>query len=149
MNHIWSVLCKKASIDSQTNSMSLFDIIDKLTITQNTTQELMEVPSEFVMPLEFQLATLISDISKKETDPIVKVSLFNAKGELMGETENPLEIPKNAKSMRAVVVFDAIKIKGEGMYVFKVGMRGNKKEIYKEVAEIPMEVEIIKPIIKK
>jgi hypothetical protein len=147
MIHIWSVLCKKASIDSQTNSMSLFDVIDKLTIKQNTAQQMPnEVPSEFVMPLEFQLATLISNITKKEIDPEIKISLFNANNELMGETENPLEVPKNAKSMRAVVVFDAIKIKGEGMYTFKVDMRGNKKEKYQEVAKIPLEVEILKNV---
>ncbi len=145
MIHIWSVLCKKASIDSQTNSMSLFDVIDKLTIKQNVTPQMpIEVPIEFVMPLEFQLATLISNIGEKETEPEIKISLFNSNDELMGETENPLDVPKNAKSMRAVVVFDAIKIKGEGVYIFKIGMRGNKKEKYQEVAKIPLEVEIIK-----
>lgn len=144
MKHVWSILCKKASIDSQTNSLSIFDVIDKLTITQNTTAP-VEVPAEFVMPLEFQLATLISDIPKKNRKPVIKVSLFNAKNELMGETDNQLDVPDDARSLRSVIVFDAIKIKGEGIYTFNVSLRASNKEQFEVVANIPLEVEILKP----
>ena len=62
----------------------------------------------------------------------------------MGETESLLEVPVGAKTLRAVIVFNSIKIKGQGMYNFSISLREKEKECYREVASIPLEVEILK-----
>lgn len=145
MTHIWSVLCKKASVDRETNVVSLFEVIEKLTITQNPLAPTQVVPSEFVMPLDFEIVTLISNITKQDKKPLIKIELFNSKEEKMGEIEDQLKVtPVEATSLRSRVVFNTIKIKGAGTYIFKINIKKNKAEDFTEVAKIPLEVEIVK-----
>lgn len=150
MIHTWSVLCKKASVDSETNVISLFEVIERLTITQNPVAPTpAKALSEFIMPLDFEVVTLISNITKEDRNPFIKIELFNSQNEKVGEIEDRLEVtPTEATSLRSRVVFNIIKIKGEGTYIFKVNLKRNKKENYKEVAKIPLEVKIVKLSVK-
>jgi hypothetical protein len=145
MIHKWSILCKKASIEKTTNVMSLYDILEKITIGSNAIFSMPKtLPDSFVMPFDFELVTFISDISKKNKNPLIKIELFNAQKEKMGATENKLNIPAGSKNLRSRVISHVIKIKGEGVYTFKVSLKESEEGDYKEVAEIPLEVEIAK-----
>lgn len=151
MIHTWSVLCKKASIDSITNVVSLFEVIEKLTITQNHGVSIPVDASleSFVMPLDFEVVTLISNITKKDRKPFIKIELLNSQNEKMGEIENQMEVtPKEATSLRSRVLFNTIQIKGEGVYMFKVSLKATKEEKFEEVARIPLEVKIIRQTAK-
>ena len=106
MTHNWSIICKKASIDSTTNVISLFEIIEKITIGPNMIGYVpANLPDEFVTPFDFELG---------------------------------------AKNLRSRVVFNAIKIKGDGMYSFKVNLKDEKNGTYEQVADIPLEIELSK-----
>jgi hypothetical protein len=152
MIHQWSILCKKALVDNTTNIISLLEILEKLTVDFNAVTPVptpTTLPNEFAMPFDFELVSMISDISEKNKNPFVKIELFNAQKEKIGETENKLEIPAGAKKLRSRAIFNAIKIKGEGVYSFKVNLKENEKDTYKQVAEIPLEVEIKKHMTPK
>ena len=145
MTHNWSIICKKASIDSTTNVISLFEIIEKITIGPNMIGYVpANLPDEFVTPFDFELVSLISNIPEKNRHPFIKIELLNAQNEKMGEPENELNVPVGAKNLRSRVVFNAIKIKGDGMYSFKVNLKDEKNGTYEQVADIPLEIELSK-----
>lgn len=152
MLHKWSILCRKSSTDSTTNTMSLFEILEKITISPNAVQSVpptTDLPDEFMIHFDFELVSMISDVAGKNKNPFVKIEIFNAKNEKLGETESKIEVPAGAKNMRSRIIFDAIKIKGAGMYSFKVNLKENEKDIYKQVTDIPLEIEILKSENKK
>ena len=146
MNHNWSILCKKSVIEAESNVISLLELMEKITIGQRIASTgSVIVPNQFVMPLDFELVSHFSGISKNNVKPFLKVELFNKQSEKMGQTEHELKINSNAKTLRSRVIFNGVKIKGEGTYTFKVSLKENEKGSYKEVANIPLEIEIMKP----
>lgn len=141
---MWSIICKKALIDGETNVISLFEILEKLTITQTLPQLNLDIPGEFVMPLDFEIVTSISELPDENKRIFLKIELFNAYNEKMGETGTELIMPLGTKTLRSRVVFNAIKIKGEGIYSFSINIREGEKGNFEEVSKIPLEVEILK-----
>ncbi len=147
MNYNWSIICKKSVVEAETNIISLFEIMEKITVGQHVAStKSVIVPEQFVMPLDFELVTYFSGISKNIFKPFLKIELFNQQGEKMGETEHELKVNSKDKVLRSRIIFNTIKIKGDGMYTFKVNLKENEKESYNEIASIPLEVEILRPI---
>lgn len=146
MIHNWSILCKKSVIEAETNVISLYELIEKISIGQRIEETgSVIVPNEFVMPLDFELVTHFSEISKNSLKPSLKIEVLNQQNEKMGQTEHALQFNPKAKTLRSRVKFNTIKIKGEGTYTFKVSLKENEKSSFKEVANVPLEVEILKP----
>jgi len=142
MKHNWSILCKNSTTDSINNTLSLTEILERLTINLNISK-VSKLPDSFVIPFEFELVSMILDMPDKK-NVFIKIELFNSHNEKMGGTENKLDVPKGTKNLRSRVIFNSIKIKGEGIYMFKIFLKEEKKDTYSHVADVPLEVIIAK-----
>lgn len=138
MNHLWSLLCKKAIVDVQTNSLSLFGVLEQATITITSKKELKEIS---VIPMDFDLASFWVDEdgrADKQRDIQMLIEISGPDKKKTELSKQKIEVKKGIKRMRTFNHFDGIKFRGPGIYKFvikhKVG--GN----YRTVAEVPLEV---------
>ncbi len=115
IDHVWSVLCRRSSIDRETNNISLFDVVEQLQLFEGS-----EVPSSVAGP--FEIVSLWTR-SAEPTRGEAQISLRGPSGRLLIP---PLlqEIDlREARRLRARQRLSLIPIEGSG-----------------EVATIPVDV---------
>ena len=136
IEHIWTVLCSKATTDKDSNNISLIEVIERLVV--ETPEEAPDVP------LHLELITLWS---RENLDEGVKgrarVRFLSPEGDMMS-SEIPYSIDlTNYTRMRHGIRSQAIQIKGPGKYVFEIALE--KEGDWVTVARIPLEVHRKKP----
>jgi len=142
MKHVWSILCQNSIIDSDTNSLSLYNClaqlvidIDKNTVTSNETG--------FNIPVQYDLVSFwIDEEIAKERGFFVEIDLVDPSNKKLGTTTNNYTLIKGTRRLRSRIKTQGISITTEGRYWFKVKMKEKKNEKFKQVAELPLDVKI-------
>ncbi len=132
IDHVWSVLCRRSSIDRETNNISLFDVVEQLQLFEGS-----EVPSSVAGP--FEIVSLWTR-SAEPTRGEAQISLRGPSGRLLIP---PLlqEIDlREARRLRARQRLSLIPIEGSGVHVFSIERRLHGRERWDEVATIPVDV---------
>ena len=136
MRHIWSVLCSKQSIDRETNSISLFEVIEGV---QFYTKAIPSFPSP--VPFAGTLVTLWARSTPGErAKGVARVRLLSPEGtELLSQTmEVNLEShPRN----RSILQLQGIVIGGPGVHAWEVSSRAADGR-WETQATIPMDVAV-------
>lgn len=136
IQHVWSVLCSKASIDRETNNISLFEVTEQI-----QAQGPADEPG--VLPCSLELVSLWS-----RTEPDLPSR---------GEARIFLRTPRTANLMpqtqavdlqeyrrlRSRLLIPSIPIEGPGIYTFVVECRQQGQEQWVEVASIPLELQMV------
>jgi len=137
IEHIWSVLCLKSIVDSDTNLISLFEIIEELTIQSYT--------ETGITPVEFEITTCwFRENAGKEKEYEYKISLITPLGKDKGGPDIQLQLKKGIQRIRSRTRFQAFPVEELGIYWFKVSLKGAKGK-YREVASIPITIKEKKP----
>lgn len=128
---IWSVLSQAATIDMESGSVSLFNIIETLSVFGDPQKP-------FQVPAHFELLSLWT-----RSDPAVpeygrmRVTLVTPGGEEIPQTEMPIDL-STALYSRTRLHGDRISLKGPGRYVFQVDLRDENDLAWISVASIPV-----------
>jgi len=146
MKNVWSIICEKSSIDSQTNLLSLFNCIEevKLEIDKNK----MPKTDKLVIPVSFQLISLWT-IEKytKENMFEIKVELIDPKGKALSEFPNTLKSKKGDKRLRSITNIQGMQITEGGRYHYRISQKkGNQFEI---ASETPLDINLSYKILEK
>lgn len=138
--HVWSILCGSSSIDQQTKSLSLFNILEQLEVSISKKPKTNEAIS---IPMQYQLVSLLK---KGTNDEAVKgeqrIKIVDPNDADIGNFIKEFEISPKHKRVRIAVSIRGFKITSPGVYLFKVGIREDGQNEFSEVAEIPLEVSI-------
>jgi len=152
--HIWSVLSEKAVIDSESNLVSLFDILEQIKLSGPGPQKFKKGDS-VLLPLRFTLTTLwVRSDSKKSEKVKTRIKIVAPDKKNLATQELEIDLIKNKRG-RGIINSKEFLFKGPGIYQFKVDLevKRGKKKIWKNVASIPLEVAIdlspSKPKLKK
>jgi hypothetical protein len=139
MKNIWSIICEKSSVDSQTNLLSLFSCIEEVKLEIDKTK--MPKGDKIVIPASFQLVSFwaIED-STKENSTEIKVEFVDPKGKVLNEFKSILKAKKGIKRMRNITNIQGVPITESGRYYYKVSQKkGNK---FKVVSELPFDIDV-------
>jgi len=147
MNHIWSVLCEKSSIDTETNLLSLFSCIEELSVVVDK-QKMEEKGGKVVIPANFQLVSFWT-IDDKEKDHNLrnKVELLSPNGEVLNQFNKSFDIKAGATRFRNRANISGMPIVGEGRYYLKLYQVSDAGENL--VAQLPVEIKISYKILDK
>ncbi len=141
MKNIWSLVCTKAIIDQMTNSLTLLDVVDEVTVTFTKSEDLEKKEKNVSVNLavvnlwydgntetERQLSYLVEVF-----DPsVVKVAQFDVKA----------KFEQGKKRLRTIVNIGGLKLNQEGVYNFQVSYRDeNDKQV--SVAQIPIDFKFV------
>jgi len=132
MDHVWSVLCLKASIDRETNNISLFDVVEQIQVLPQRESGGVVGPFELV-----SLWTRSVGVPERGE---VRVSIRGPSEHLYAQEMQEIDL-REFRRMRARFRVAGIAIEGPGTYHFSVEVRPANSESWTEVAKIPLEVE--------
>lgn len=139
MKNIWSLLCRRALIDPQTNIISLIDSFEEIEIgvDQDSKGKVINAPVDF---------ELVSYWKKSEDDSkeyLGEVKVLDPSGKTIGKFPFALNFAQSTR-LRARLQFPSLLITGPGEYIFQVqyktAVSGSK---FVSVAEVPLFVKIV------
>ena len=135
IDHVWTVLCTRSSIDRETNNMSLFEAIEQLTIHDWTGQ-----PGFAPGPFE-----LVSLWARAETDRPCRGEarfLLRTPGGRTAISQTHEVDLRQYRRLRTRRRIPAIPVDGAGLYTFLVELRELDQDQWLQVARIPLEVQV-------
>lgn len=146
VTHLWSVLCRSATIDAANSDLSLFKTIDELAVTFPSTAALQSFSAQAAQkpvgaPMPCELVTLWKKIDRaKPADFESRVLLRDSEGTVLMTSEIPIEMTDGKFRHRHRLSLPVVPITVPGEYVFAVEARAKGEEAYETVAEIPLDI---------
>lgn len=141
MKNVWSILCNKAVVDQMSNSLSLHDVVDELTISfvepEDMKKETKNVPASFAA-----VNMWYDENSKEERKLDYVIEIHDPKGEKVGEFPISAKFEANKKRLRTIANINGIKLTTEGTYLFKTNFKDEKGNLL-QVAEVPLDVKFV------
>jgi hypothetical protein len=133
--HLWTVLCTKASIDSTTNNLSLFEVIEELAISSFPENQTA------LIALSADLATLCIR-SKLDTPEKAqgRTTVIGPSGRELGTGLFEIDLSTHPRC-RSITRFNALPVEGPGEYYFVIAFSDNGTS-WREVARVPLFVKI-------
>ena len=146
--HIWSVLCRFASIDKESTSLSLLNVIEEITLKkiegeENVTEDPDAGKKAFVVPIEFAIVTFLERLDGGDWLAMTKeaqIKIVDPSANTLLESGFSINFPQGPKRMRHVLKMNGLKITTAGTYRFYISMRESKEDSFELVAEIPVDV---------
>lgn len=140
MKNIWSILCSRALIDQRSNSLSLIDCIDEMTITFPNPETMANLEKK--VPLVFEVVSLWHD-DDKENERILAyvIEIYDPKGERIGEFKNQAKFEAGKNRLRTITGVSGMKVTTEGKYNFKIYQQVVDELIL--ASEIPINVRFL------
>ncbi|MDP3735628.1 MAG: hypothetical protein Q8R39_04350 [bacterium] len=142
IEHVWSQLCQLSSVDQDTNSVSLFHLIEELAIERAKSAP---PPPEggVVIPVACELVTLWHKRSEgQHVIADVEVALFDPQGARLQSVIYKLDIAPQHSRTRFRLKMNGLKITTAGTYSFAVNIRGPNETQFVEAARVPLGVRI-------
>lgn len=139
IDHIWTVVCSMSVTDKETNNISLFNVIEQLTI--------LTQPQPNMIP---QFSLDIVTLWGRSDDAITaqgcsRVTLVSPSGEEIGQGEGEIDLVKHER-LRARRRFPlGLNLKDAGRYYFRIELKLDDEEEWHTVAKIPLKVTIESP----
>lgn len=137
MKHIWSVLCKKSVIDSETNNITLNEVLEKITFSFSD-KHLIDKNVNF--PFDFEVISYFI-AAKRDEEGDMEIELLNPDKKTIGKFEQKIKFPKDKMKLRVRVKSPGIVVGKSGEYLFKVKIKDSNENTLKTVAEIPLTIE--------
>lgn len=148
--HIWSILCRFASIDKESNSLSLFNIVEQITInkTEETGKEEKAIGIEgktVIVPLELVIVTFLERLDGKNQEAMTKeaqIDIVDSSAHSLWKREFEINFPPGPQRMRHMLKMNGFGVTIAGTYKFYISTRESKEDLFEVVAEIPVDVKI-------
>jgi hypothetical protein len=136
LDHLWSIVCQSSSIDIETNRLSIFNVIENLSINSQEGQRIL-------VPLQFDIVS--SWLRKDISEPVyatMRITYSSPEGENILQQELVFEITK-APLHRTRIHFPNIPVTTSGCYKFMVDLKMNAENVWCTVATIPLFIKIL------
>ena len=138
-NHIWSVLCTKASIDRETNIVSLLEIVEEITIASplpaaTNGPVVLAVRAEFVSLWERNRA-------QEPERALGRLTIQGPTGRPLGGAEFEINLGEKSRT-RTIAKLEGLPVSGAGRHAMVVECRSVPENEWAQVARIPFELVI-------
>lgn len=143
IKHIWTVLAQKAIIESQSNSLSLIDVMEELTVTISKKAPKDLKIATINIPISYEVVSyLLKDSKNNEDNPLIRIQILNPKGKIMKSFEHLVAWEKGKERMRTRAHIMGLNVDLPGNYIFRIYLKEKIEDEYSQVAEIPLKVKI-------
>ena len=137
IRHIWSVLCSKASIDRETNNVSLFEVFESLQFATNA-----EV--QFPVNLPFTATVVSLWVRQEPNTPVagqMRISLQSPAGEELISHGLAINLQDTSRT-RTLISLNGIRIAGNGTHLFEISWRIRDDNEWFPVALLPLDITV-------
>lgn len=147
IKHIWSILCRKSIVDSETNNISINDVFEQLSVDLKAKKDDADKLKLINIPIEFEVVSMWVKNDKTNFKGNLKVEILNPKGVIVKNFEQPLEMPETMKRLRSRLRIMGLVVEQPGDYIFKVSVKEEGQKLYKADAELPLEINLKKEFV--
>jgi hypothetical protein len=131
IEHVFSVICSGTSIDAETNAITLFKVLEQLTVYTETTDPVR-------IPIHFEILSLwtrqSSDVPCQGKARVIFCSPSNQQKQ---QVEMSIDLSK-AINYRSKLVSDGIELTGPGKYHFAIELQEEDQADWQKVASLPL-----------
>jgi hypothetical protein len=146
MRHIWSILCRRSVIDADTNSLSLIDSIEGIDIglsKEGAKKYEKKNETNFVAPISFEIVSFwTDDDSSTERKENLNLEWHGPNDKKLHEFSYNFIMPKKSSRIRTRIKTNGMPISMPGKYMLKIKLKDQKTKKYKEVSQLPVDVNI-------
>ena len=133
IEHVWTVVCSKAVIDRETNSVSIQNVLEELQIKG-------EPKSDGLVPMPVDVISLWSRSDDNEPyEGLLRMTYVSPSGKILITTEGRINLLENERS-RTVIHSQGIPIGEAGRFRFNIEHRHEAEIEWQRVASIPFTV---------
>jgi hypothetical protein len=139
IRHLWSVICAKTITDSETHLVSLFDVIEGVSVVL---KKPLSIEEKTLVQMKFDL---VSAWYKEGEDGVNSAQCFlvlvGPTGEELAKSEFSVDCSERNRA-RTVAHIEGLPIGGQGVHwmIVKVSVGSNGEQT--EIARLPIEVSI-------
>ena len=139
---VWGLFCGSASIDQESNNISLFNIIDQINISKKNFPKQNESK---IIPSNYEIVVLLRrllnlDIDNEKFNIDIKLKLIDPNNKILREIVAPLEFERDKRNMRFRFKMDSFVVTIPGDYFYKIEIKQLEDKDFKTSYEIPFEV---------
>jgi hypothetical protein len=139
--HVWSVLCRRSVVDSETNNLSLYDVLEQLAIELKPSQPGLEAPKNFNIPMEFEVTSLWTKGDERPVLADIQIEQVSPSGKVISTINQKIAIPQGNKRLRTRNKVVGLNVESAGNYVFRVSVKEEDSKEFRVVSEIPLAIE--------
>jgi len=142
---VWGLLCSLSSVDQERNNISLFNVIDQVSLPSGFFIEQKNQNKPLSIPLEHEVVilwkrTLGIEFSDEQLSLAWKLKVIDPIGKVIYENFISLILKKGAKRLRSRVKMNGFIATIPGQYVYRIELVQSEKEDFTRVFEIPVDV---------
>lgn len=140
MKNIWSVICEKSVIDKDTNSISLFNSLEELSINYSGEKKLKKTDVKNI-PILFEIVSLWFDESIKDDRKFeIVLEVLDPNNKITNKSVQECVMEKGKKRLRTIAKLNGLGITSNGLY--KIIIKYKYGKVIKIASEIPIDIEI-------
>lgn len=138
--HLWTIICEKATIDRDTNNISLIEIIEGISVGVEAQQDLNKpLASTIVLPVTW---TVVSTYVRDDLTTVEKAEgelrLISPSGQTMATSPFEIDLTQFVR-MHCLMKFVGWPVSEPGHQLLKVAVKSTEgKQI--QTVEVPLEV---------
>ena len=142
MKNTWAILCRSASIDKNTNNISLDRVLEsiKVVLPSEAIKGIKREGKPVLVQFEYALVSLWTKEQREKSKDVRKeatVELVAPDGKTLSELKMTIQIEAAKRRTRVVLSSNAILLMGGGDYEFRIRLKGRSGA---EQVVVPLEV---------
>lgn len=144
IEHLWTLLCGSSAVDNETNSLSLFNIIEEITI-QTTPGQSMNLNDKKGIHLPFEIISCIlrtQELDGKNIFVDMKIDFLDPDSQILQTTNSKVEIKSQHSRLRVRIKANGVTVTKPGVYNLVVNMKESNEKQLQEVARVPLVVKM-------
>ncbi len=151
IKNFWSILCTSSSIDQHSNNVSLFNLVEKFTVTLSTKDKGMrkaDIETSLAKGVQVTISLQLLSLWKRtyaKTYPeyacTLRFEIIDPRGNITLIKDNGVVFQKGKRGMRFTMVFDKMTMKMPGDYVFKLSLLSTAGEVI-DTSSTSLEVQV-------
>lgn len=136
IRHLWTVLCAKSSVDKDTNNVSLFSVIEQVTISGPPLPE----GATGLVPMEFELVTLW--YNSPETGPQrghARILFRDSSDNTLTTIEFDTDVT-SFRRHRTTARINGLPFREPGTYHFQLQLRPEGDTDFRDILSYPLDI---------
>lgn len=141
MEHVWSIICSNSTTDTQSNNISLFNVVEKFSIVLDTKKK---KEGAMLIPFNQEIVTRFRRLSGGTDIPfeiVMEIITPSGKTVKMGNSQT-LAFPKKFSNLRVRSRIENISVDEQGVYYFLIKFREVGDSEFIEGGVVPIEINI-------
>jgi len=145
ISHIWSIICTNSATDQDTNNISLFNLVEKYTVTIPK-EEVKKIKDKKKIIIPFGQEIVSRFIKTVKNESVVfdmRIDIMNPSKEISkGEEVKTINFDKKFENIRVKNKITLIPVGKSGLYHFIIKIKEVGEMKFTGVISIPIEINI-------